>query len=65
MIRWETKMISTERGNFEVFSKGQGPALCVAHLYSEFNETGDRFADTFTETNQVFLVNLREAGMSE
>ncbi|WP_062235912.1 alpha/beta fold hydrolase [Fictibacillus sp. FJAT-27399] len=65
MIRWETKMISTERGSFEVFSKGQGPALCVTHLYSEFNETGDRFADTFTETNQVFLVNLREAGRSE
>lgn len=58
-------MVSTSRGEFEVFAKGIGEPLCVTHLYSEFNETGDYFAETFTETNRVYLVNLREAGNSE
>ncbi|MDN4524561.1 alpha/beta fold hydrolase [Fictibacillus fluitans] len=65
MTTWKTLMIPTKRGIFEVFSKGEGAPLCVSHLYSEFNETGDRFADTFTESHQVFLINLREAGRSE
>jgi len=58
-------MVSTSRGEFEVFAKGIGEPLCVTHLYSEFNETGDYFAETFTKTNRVYLVNLREAGNSE
>lgn len=58
-------MVSTSRGEFEVFAKGIGEPLCVTHLYSEFNETGDYFAEAFTETNRVYLVNLREAGNSE
>ncbi len=57
-------MVNTSRGEFEVFVKGDGKPLCVAHHYSEFNETGDHFADTFTSTHQVYLVNLREAGQS-
>ncbi|PLT28447.1 alpha/beta fold hydrolase [Peribacillus deserti] len=61
---WETRMVDTDRGIFEVFFKGEGPPLCVTHTYSEFNATGDLFADTFTKKNQVFLVNLREAGRS-
>lgn len=63
-MSWNRKRIATARGEFEVFVKGEGAPVCVTHHYSEFNETGDYFAETFTTTNQVFLVNLREAGNS-
>ncbi|QHJ69909.1 alpha/beta fold hydrolase [Planococcus halotolerans] len=63
-MKWIQNLITTTRGEFEVFTKGEGHPLCVTHHYSEFNETGDSFADAFTKTNQVFLVNLREAGNS-
>ncbi|MCR8851044.1 alpha/beta hydrolase [Rossellomorea sp. SC111] len=65
MKKWERTLLHSERGTFELFIKGEGDPLCVTHHYSEFNETGDYFAETFTETNQVFLINLREAGESE
>ncbi|MGE6402962.1 alpha/beta fold hydrolase [Bacillus cereus] len=65
MNRWRENLISTSRGNFEVFVKGEGEPLCVTHHYSEFNETGDYFAETFTKTHRVYLVNLRETGNSE
>lgn len=64
-MTWEHRMVATSRGEFEVFAKGVGDPLCVTHLYSEFNESGDYFAEAFTETNRVYLVNLREAGNSE
>jgi proline iminopeptidase len=64
MSNWNQMLIDTPRGTFEVFSKGEGEPICVTHHYSEFNETGDYFAETFTKTNKVFLVNLREAGNS-
>lgn len=65
MANWKQQLIKTARGTFEIFTKGQGAPLCVAHHYSVFNETGDYFADTFTGTHRVILVNLREAGNSE
>nr|WP_236561278.1 alpha/beta hydrolase [Pontibacillus sp. HMF3514] len=58
-------MVEAERGTFEVFVKGEGPPLCVSHLYAQYNESGDLFADCFTRTNTVFLVNLRGTGESE
>ena len=61
---WERAMIPTDRGTFEVFVRGEGEPLCITHLYSEFNETGDRFANLFVLHRKVFLVNLREAGQS-
>lgn len=64
MSNWETKIIETSRGTFEVFVKGEGNPICVTHHYSEFNHTGDYFAESFTENNKVFLVNLKEAGNS-
>jgi proline iminopeptidase len=64
MSNWETKIIETSRGIFEVFVKGEGNPICVTHHYSEFNNTGDYFAESFTENNKVFLVNLKEAGNS-
>ncbi len=41
MNRWINHLLSTNRGTFEIFVKGEGEPLCVTHLYSEFNETGD------------------------
>lgn len=57
--------LKTSRGVFEIFVKGTGESLCVTHHYSEFNHTGDYFAETFTKNNNVFLINLREAGNSD
>jgi proline iminopeptidase len=65
MYNWDRRILQTSRGQFEVFIKGEGEPLCVTHHYSEFNETGDYFADTFTSSYQVILVNLRETGASE
>lgn len=65
MDSWKKELLTTERGIFEIFTKGTGSPLCVTHLYSEFNETGDYFADSFTDIHKVYLVNLREAGNSE
>jgi len=64
MENWVQQIINTKRGNFEIFVKGSGEPICVTHLYSEFNSSGDYFAEVFTEQNQVILVNLREAGQS-
>lgn len=64
MNRWETKLVITPRVQFEIFIKGKGDPLCVTHLYSEFNDSGDRFADVFSWDHQVYLINLREAGNS-
>lgn len=57
-------MIHTKRGTFELFTKGDGESLCITHHYSQFNETGDYFADVFTATHRVFLINLRDTGRS-
>jgi proline iminopeptidase len=65
MSKWGRELIKTSRGEFEVFVKGAGKPICVAHHYSEFNETGDYFAESFTKNNKVFLVNLKEAGNSD
>ena len=65
MSKWTREMIETSRGNFEVFVKGEGEPICITHHYSEFNETGDYFAETFTDNNKVFLVNLKDAGNSD
>ncbi|MCU5066465.1 MULTISPECIES: alpha/beta fold hydrolase [Bacillus cereus group] len=63
-IMWTQQMIHTKRGTFELFTKGNGEPLCITHHYSQFNETGDYFADVFTSTHRVFLINLRDAGNS-
>ncbi|MFD0770575.1 alpha/beta fold hydrolase [Bacillus sp. CGMCC 1.60114] len=61
---WKRQLIYTERGSFELFTKGNGEPLCVTHLYSQFNETGDYFADSFTSSHQVMVINLKDAGNS-
>lgn len=47
-IMWTQQIINTKRGTFELFTKGNGESLCITHHYSQFNETGDYFADVFT-----------------
>lgn len=61
---WEKNHIVTKRGNFEFFVQGQGEPICVTHLYSEFNELGNYFADTLVTNFKVYLVNLKDAGKS-
>ncbi|EJS52595.1 hypothetical protein ICE_03927 [Bacillus cereus BAG1X1-2] len=61
---WKRQIIHTKRGTFEFFTKGDGESLCITHHYSQFNETGDYFADVFTATHRVFLINLRDTGRS-
>ena len=63
-IMWKQQMVNTKRGTFELFTKGSGEPLCITHHYSQFNETGDYFADVFTATHRVLLINLRDAGNS-
>lgn len=64
MLKWDRQMVETNRGSFEVFVAGKGDPICVTHLYSEYNQTGDYFAEKFIDCRQVFLVNLKEAGNS-
>src|SRR5690625_7946101 len=59
---WEQLIVETERGQFEVFVSGSGEPLCVTHLYSEFNELGNYFADMFLDSFRVYLVNLKNTG---
>lgn len=61
---WKQQIITTERGDFELFTKGSGQPLCVTHLYSEFNKNGNLFANIFTKNATVYLVNLRGCGNS-
>ncbi|MEG7881750.1 alpha/beta hydrolase [Bacillus paranthracis] len=63
-IMRKQQMVNTKRGTFELFTKGSGEPLCITHHYSQFNETGDYFADVFTSTHRVLLINLRDAGNS-
>ena len=53
-----------ETRHIRAFTKGSGEPLCITHHYSQFNETGDYFADVFTSTHRVLLINLRDAGNS-
>lgn len=61
---WEKLFVNTTRGEFEIFTKGSGEPICITHLYSEFNELGNYFADVFVGEFKVYLINLKEAGNS-
>ena len=60
----ETTNDQHETRYIRAFTKGSGEPLCITHHYSQFNETGDYFADVFTATHRVLLINLRGAGNS-
>jgi len=61
---WIPRVIETNRGVFELFEKGEGEPLAITHLYSEFNERGNTFANPFTTSYRVLLINLRGTGGS-
>ncbi|MCM3618298.1 alpha/beta hydrolase [Sutcliffiella horikoshii] len=61
---WKKNLVETERGSFEYFAQGQGEPIAVTHLYSEFNELGNYFADMFLPHFTVHLINLKDAGNS-
>ncbi|PYF07248.1 proline iminopeptidase [Ureibacillus chungkukjangi] len=64
MKMWTQKIIETKRGSFEYFEKGEGEPLAVTHLYSEYSQLGNTFANPFTKHYKVYLINLRGAGNS-
>jgi proline iminopeptidase len=45
---WKQELIKTTRGEFEIFTQGTGTPLCITHLYSEFNQLGNYFADALS-----------------
>lgn len=61
---WKRNLVETERGSFEYFVQGQGDPIAVTHLYSEFNELGNYFADMFLPHFTVILINLKDTGNS-
>ncbi|QWG63849.1 alpha/beta fold hydrolase [Bacillus mycoides] len=62
---WKINQIETSRGKFEYFQKGEGAPLCVTHLYSEYNNNGNTFANPFTKHYSVYLINLKGCGNSD
>lgn len=63
-MEWQQQLVETKNGTFEVFTAGHGDPLCVTHLYSEFDDRGNRFANMFVPYRKVYLVNLRGCGNS-
>ncbi len=59
------KLIQTDRGQFEIFIRGEGEPLAFTHLYSEFNENGDIMSQNLSENYTVFIINLRGAGKTD
>lgn len=62
---WQKNMIQTARGTFEYFVCGQGDPMAITHLYSQYDERGNAFANPFTEHFTVYLINLRGVGNSD
>ncbi len=56
---WQQNLIETARGTFEYFKHGEGEPMAITHLYSEFDERGNAFANPFTTKFTVYLINLR------
>lgn len=65
MTVWQKRILTTDRGSFELFIAGQGEPICVTHYYSAFTERGNYFADMFVDYGQVLLINLKECGNSD
>ncbi|MFC3418037.1 alpha/beta fold hydrolase [Salinicoccus hispanicus] len=62
---FESTVINTSRGQFEVFKRGHGEPLAFTHLYSEFNQNGNTMARALAEYYTVYIINLRGAGGSD
>ncbi|WP_156830105.1 alpha/beta fold hydrolase [Paenibacillus sp. HW567] len=63
-MNWTQQMVTTARGSFELYVKGKGEPLCISHMYAEFSDSGNNFAEVFVKHRQVFLVNLKNSGNS-
>ena len=61
---WKKNVIETTRGAFEYFVCGQGEPMAITHLYSQYDERGNAFANPFTKFFTVYLINLRGVGSS-
>lgn len=65
MICGYNVLLILREGLSRFFEKGEGEPIAVTHLYSEYTERGNAFANPFTEHYHVYLINLRGAGKSE
>lgn len=61
---FNTELIHSKRGDFEVCVYGQGEPLAITHSYMAFDERGNLFANPFTYYYKVYLINVRGAGHS-
>jgi|SRR5699024_9848838 len=59
------KLVQTDRGQFEVFVRGEEELLAFTHLYSEFNENGDIMSQHLSGHYKVYIINLRGAGKTD
>ena len=62
---FNTELVHSKRGTFEVFVYGQGEPLAYTHLYSEYNSNGDIMSQQLSEHYEVYVINLRGAGQSD
>lgn len=62
---FNTELVHSKRGTFEVFVYGQGEPLAYTHLYSEYNSNGDIMSQQLSEHYKVYVINLRGAGQSD
>lgn len=62
---FETKLVESSRGIFEVFVRGEGEPLIYTHLYSEYNSLGNLMSQQLSEHYKVYIINLRGAGQSD
>lgn len=62
---FETKLVESSRGTFEVFTRGEGEPLVFTHLYSEFNSLGNLMSQQLSKLYKVYIINLRGAGKSD
>ena len=62
---FNTELIHSKRGTFEVFVYGQGEPLVYTHLYSEYNAYGNLMSQQLSEHYKVYVINLRGAGQSD
>ena len=62
---FETKIVESKPGRFEVFTRGTGEPLIFTHLYSEFNSLGNLMSQQLSKLYKVYIINLRGAGKSD
>src|SRR5699024_9533040 len=59
------KLVQTDRGQVEVFVRGEEELLAITHVYSEFNKNGDIMSQQWRGQYKVYNINLRGAGKTD